>query len=87
LGGRHLGAGRSLRLDLFLPVRSSPQAFLHRLTAVDLATKGWAKRFLPAEGSAGMEAGLLDLRLAYNPGVAFGLAADAPPAWSSPSSP
>lgn len=47
------------------------------VAGVDLAAKAWAQTGL---SSAGIEAGPLDLRLAYNPGVAFSLGADAP-AW------
>ena len=45
--------------------------------AVDLTAKVWAQTGLSA---AGVEAGPVDLRLAYNPGVAFSLGAEAP-AW------
>lgn len=47
------------------------------VVAVDLVAKVWAQRGLPP---GGIEAGPVDLRLAYNPGVAFSLAAGAPPA-------
>lgn len=47
------------------------------VAAVDLTAKVWARTGLSA---AGMEAGPVDLRLAYNPGVAFSLGAEAP-AW------
>ena len=45
------------------------------VAAVDLSLKAWAQTGLPA---GGFEAGPVDLRLAYNPGVAFSLAAGAP---------
>ena len=47
------------------------------VAAVDLTAKVWAQTGLSA---AGVEAGPVDLRLAYNPGVAFSLGAGAP-AW------
>ncbi|MGW4632855.1 signal peptidase II [Nocardia sp. NPDC004415] len=47
------------------------------LAAVDLGIKAWAQTAL--DGSP-MEAGPVDLRLAFNPGAAFSIAADAP-AW------
>ena len=47
------------------------------VAAVDLGAKAWAQTGLSA---AGVEAGPVDLRLAYNPGVAFSLGAEAP-AW------
>ena len=47
------------------------------VASLDLAAKAWAQRALPG---GGIEAGPVDLRLAYNPGVAFSLAADAPAA-------
>ena len=47
------------------------------VAAVDLTAKVWAQTGLSA---AGVEAGPVDLRLAYNPGVAFSLGAEAP-AW------
>ncbi|MDT9692565.1 signal peptidase II [Streptomyces sp. P9(2023)] len=48
------------------------------LAGADLGIKAWAERTLP--GSP-IEAGPLDLQLAFNPGVAFSFAADAP-AWT-----
>ncbi|MFE2958432.1 signal peptidase II [Nocardia tengchongensis] len=45
--------------------------------ATDLAIKAWATTALPG---AFVEAGPVDLRLAFNPGAAFSIAADAP-AW------
>ncbi|TQL67233.1 signal peptidase II [Nocardioides albertanoniae] len=45
------------------------------LAGADLGIKAWAERALPA---APIEGGLLDLRLTFNPGVAFSFAADAP---------
>ncbi len=48
------------------------------VTSADLAAKAWADAALPG---APVEAGLLDLRLAHNAGVAFSLAAEAP-AWT-----
>ena len=45
------------------------------VTAVDLTAKSWAQTGL---STAGVEAGPVDLRLAYNPGVAFSLGAEAP---------
>ena len=47
------------------------------VAAVDLTAKAWAQTAL---STAGVEAGPVDLRLAYNPGVAFSLGAEAP-AW------
>ena len=47
------------------------------IAAIDLGAKAWAQASLPMEG---YEAGPVDLRLAYNPGVAFSLAARAPAA-------
>ena len=47
------------------------------VAAVDLTAKAWAQTRL---STAGVEAGPVDLRLAYNPGVAFSLGAEAP-AW------
>lgn len=47
------------------------------VAAVDLSLKAWAQTGLPA---GGFEAGPVDLRLAYNPGVAFSLGAGAPAA-------
>ncbi|MDT0276108.1 signal peptidase II [Blastococcus sp. DSM 46792] len=47
------------------------------VAAVDLTAKAWAQSHLSATG---MELGPVDLRLGYNPGVAFSLGADAP-AW------
>lgn len=47
------------------------------LAVVDLGLKAWAERALP--GTL-VEGGPLDLELAFNPGVAFSFAADAP-AW------
>ncbi|MFI0107946.1 signal peptidase II [Streptomyces parvus] len=48
------------------------------LAGSDLAVKAWAERALP--GSP-VEGGPLDLKLAFNSGVAFSFAADAP-AWT-----
>ena len=45
------------------------------VAGADLAAKAWAQTGLSA---VGIEAGPVDLRLAYNPGVAFSLGADAP---------
>ncbi|PKV77136.1 signal peptidase II [Nocardia fluminea] len=45
------------------------------LAGLDLALKAWAQSAL--DGSP-IEAGPLDLRLAFNPGAAFSIAADAP---------
>lgn len=45
------------------------------VAAVDLTAKAWAQRAL---GPAGVETGVVDLRLAYNPGVAFSLGAAVP---------
>lgn len=45
------------------------------VASIDLAAKVWAQRALPP---GGVEAGPVDLRLAYNPGVAFSVGADAP---------
>lgn len=45
------------------------------VASVDLAVKAWAQESLRAGGIA---MGLVDLRLAYNPGVAFSLGAAAP---------
>ncbi|MGA5191430.1 signal peptidase II [Streptomyces griseoincarnatus] len=45
------------------------------LAGADLGLKAWAERALPG---APVEGGLLDLQLAFNPGVAFSFAADAP---------
>jgi signal peptidase II len=47
------------------------------LAGTDLGLKAWAERALPG---APVEGGPLDLQLAFNPGVAFSFAADAP-AW------
>ena len=47
------------------------------VAGIDLAAKAWAKRSLPP---GGIEAGPVDLRLAYNSGVAFSAGADAPAA-------
>lgn len=47
------------------------------LAATDLAIKAWATDTLPG---APIEAGPVDLRLAFNSGAAFSIAADAP-AW------
>lgn len=47
------------------------------VAAVDLTAKAWAQTGL---SRAGVEFGPVDLRLAYNPGVAFSLGAEAP-AW------
>ncbi len=47
------------------------------VATVDLSLKAWAQSGLPA---GGFEAGAVDLRLAYNPGVAFSVAAGAPAA-------
>lgn len=43
--------------------------------AIDLAAKAWAREALP---SSGVQAGPLDLRLSFNPGVAFSVGAAAP---------
>ncbi|MER7070612.1 signal peptidase II [Terrabacter sp. NPDC000476] len=43
---------------------------------VDLGVKVWAQAVVPPTG---IEAGPVDLRLGYNPGVAFSLAAAVPP--------
>ncbi|MGK9464976.1 signal peptidase II (plasmid) [Streptomyces sp. G6] len=48
------------------------------LAVADLGIKAWAERALPG---APVEGGPLDLELAFNPGVAFSFAADAP-AWT-----
>lgn len=45
------------------------------VAALDLGLKAWAQTGLPA---GGFEAGPVDLQLAYNPGVAFSVAAAAP---------
>ncbi|MFF5035619.1 signal peptidase II [Nocardia salmonicida] len=45
------------------------------LAGIDLAVKAWAQSAL--DGSP-IEAGPVDLRLAFNPGAAFSIAADAP---------
>ena len=45
------------------------------LAMVDLGAKAWAQAGLPP---AGIEAGPVDLRLGFNPGVAFSLASGAP---------
>ncbi|WP_336031969.1 signal peptidase II [Geodermatophilus sp. FMUSA9-8] len=45
------------------------------VAAVDLTSKAWAQKQLTATG---VELGLVDLRLAYNPGVAFSVGAEAP---------
>lgn len=45
------------------------------IASVDLAIKAWARTTL--DGSP-IEAGPVDLRLAFNPGAAFSIAADAP---------
>ena len=47
------------------------------VAAVDLTAKAWAQNRLSATG---VELGPVDLRLGYNPGVAFSLGAEAP-AW------
>ncbi|MET9952791.1 signal peptidase II [Streptomyces sp. NPDC006339] len=47
------------------------------LAGTDLAIKTWAEQALPG---APIEGGPLDLQLAFNPGVAFSFASDAP-AW------
>lgn len=47
------------------------------VAAVDLAAKAWAQRALT---TAGVELGPVDLRLGYNSGVAFSVAAGAPAA-------
>ncbi|MCT7350711.1 MULTISPECIES: signal peptidase II [Streptomyces] len=47
------------------------------LAGFDLSAKAWAQSNLAGNP---LEGGLLDLRLAYNPGVAFSFAAEAP-AW------
>ena len=47
------------------------------VAGIDLGAKAWAQQALPA---GGIDAGPVDLRLAYNPGVAFSLAAEAPSA-------
>lgn len=43
---------------------------------VDLGVKVWAQAVVPPTG---IEAGPVDLRLGFNPGVAFSFAAEAPP--------
>ncbi|PIB03967.1 MULTISPECIES: signal peptidase II [Streptomyces] len=45
------------------------------LAGTDLAIKAWAEQALPG---APVEGGPLDVQLAFNPGVAFSFAADAP---------
>lgn len=45
------------------------------VAVVDLSVKAWAQRSLP---SSGVSMGLVDLQLAYNPGVAFSVGAGAP---------
>lgn len=57
--------------------RAVALAIAAAVAAVDLSLKAWAQTGLPA---GGFEAGPVDLRLAYNPGVAFSLAAGAPAA-------
>lgn len=52
------------------------------LAGADLGLKAWAQQALP--GSP-IEGGPLDLRLAFNSGVAFSFAAGAPPGPSLPS--
>lgn len=69
--GREPGQRRARRRRLLLVLTAAAVA------AVDLAAKAWAQRAL---SSSGIEAGLVDLRLAYNPGVAFSVAAGAPAA-------
>ncbi|KQU67378.1 signal peptidase II [Phycicoccus sp. Root101] len=56
--------------------RAAVLAIATAVAAVDLSLKAWARGGLPA---GGFEAGPVDLRLAYNPGVAFSVAAEAPP--------
>lgn len=48
------------------------------LAGLDLAVKAWAERQLA--GDRGVELGVVDLRLAFNPGVAFSLGDALPPA-------
>lgn len=45
------------------------------VAGIDLAAKAWAQRSMPP---GGIETGPVDLRLAYNSGVAFSAGADAP---------
>ena len=45
------------------------------VASIDLVAKAWAQRAIPP---VGIEAGPVDLRLSYNPGVAFSLGAEAP---------
>ncbi|MGC5240841.1 MULTISPECIES: signal peptidase II [Streptomyces] len=58
--------------------RTGLLALAAALAGGDLAIKAWAERTLPG---APIEGGPLDLQLAFNPGVAFSFAADAP-AWT-----
>ncbi|MGC4909540.1 signal peptidase II [Streptomyces cyaneofuscatus] len=58
--------------------RTGLLALAAALAGTDLGIKAWAERFLP--GSP-IEGGSLDLELAFNSGVAFSFAADAP-AWT-----
>lgn len=67
---RQQGARPAARRAVVLAVAAA-------LAAVDLSLKAWAQAGLPA---GGFEAGPVDLRLAYNPGVAFSVAAGAPAA-------
>ena len=48
------------------------------LAAIDLGAKAWAQQALPGRTISG---GLIDLQLAYNPGVAFSLG-NALPSWA-----
>lgn len=57
--------------------RSLALAVAALVAGADLLVKAWAQHSLPP---GGLQAGPVDLRLAYNPGVAFSLAAGAPPA-------
>ncbi|MBJ8340798.1 signal peptidase II [Antrihabitans sp. YC3-6] len=64
-----------VRADRHLGRRVGLLAVAAAFAATDLAIKAWATNTLPG---APIEAGPVDLRLAFNPGAAFSIAADAP---------
>ncbi len=70
-GGSGPGRVRPDRRRLWVAVAATA------IAAVDLTAKAWAQNDLSATG---VELGPVDLRLGYNPGVAFSVGAEAP-AW------
>ena len=68
-GGSGPGRVRPVRRRLWVAAAAAAVA------AVDLTAKAWAQRDLSATG---VELGPVDLRLGYNPGVAFSVGAEAP---------